>query len=94
MDRITEDRVYEIAAYIAIDSLNEAEKWGDRIYHAVERLAEFPESGRQIPELSSLKNYRELIFGNYRIIYRINTDTVFILTVRNYKQILPLDEIG
>jgi hypothetical protein len=29
----------------------------------------------------------------YRIIYRIENFTVYILTVRNYKQILPINEI-
>jgi hypothetical protein len=34
-----------------------------------------------------------MIFKNYRIIYRIEKSKIFILTVRNFKQILPVDEI-
>ena len=89
-----EDRVYDIAAYIALDSIMEAEKWIDNIFNYVERLENFPESGRPVPELINRKDIRELVFKNYRIIYRIEKLTVYILTVRNYKQILPVDEIN
>lgn len=38
------------------------------LFSAVERLADFPESGRMVPELGSPR-IRELIFGTYRVIY-------------------------
>ena len=88
------NRVYEIASYIALDSTMEAEKWIDNIFDYVQRLETFPESGRYVPELINRKNIRELVFKNYRIIYRIEKLTVYILTVRNYKQILPINEIN
>ncbi|MGB5615899.1 MAG: type II toxin-antitoxin system RelE/ParE family toxin [Desulfobacterales bacterium] len=37
--------------------------------------------------------FRELIYGNYRIIYRIETKKISILTIRHGQQILPIDEI-
>ena len=88
-----ENRIYDIAAYIALDSIMEAEKWIDNIFNYVQRLQIFPESGRYVPELPSRKDLRELVFKNYRIIYRIEKTKVFILTVQNYKQILPIKEI-
>ena len=88
-----ENRVYDIASYIALDSILEAEKWLKNIFSYIKRLENFPESGRYVPELSTRKDIRELVFKNYRIIYRIEKSTVYILTVRNYKQILPIDEI-
>ena len=88
-----ENRVYDIASYIALDSVAEAEKWLDSIFDYVKRLESFPESGRYVPELAIRKDLRELVFKNYRIIYRIEKSTVYILTVRNYKQILPINEI-
>ena len=91
--QLAQDRVFDIAAYISQDSFNEAEKWIDRIFDYVKRLETFPESGRSIPELPNRKEIREIIFGNYRIIYRIEKDTSYVLTVRNYKQILPISEI-
>ena len=88
-----ENRIYDIAAYIALDSIMEAEKWIDNIFNYVQRLEIFPESGRYVPELPSRKDLRELVFKNYRIIYRIEKTKVFIFTVQNYKQILPIKEI-
>ena len=88
-----ENRVYDIASYIALDSVAEAEKWLDNIFDYVKRLESFPESGRYVPELVIRKDLRELVFKNYRIIYRIEKSKVYILTVRNYKQILPINEI-
>ena len=89
-----ENRVYDIASYIALDSISEAEKWIENIFDYVKRLENFPDSGRYVPELPIRKDVRELVFKNYRIIYRIEKETVYILTVRSYKQILPLDEIA
>ncbi len=88
-----EDRVYNIASYIALDSLVEATKWVDNVFDYVKRLENFPKSGRPVPELANREDLRELVFKNYRIIYRIEKTTVYILTVRNYKQILPINEI-
>lgn len=91
--QLAQDRVFDIAAYISQDSFKEAEKWVEKIFDHVKRLETFPESGRNIPELLIRKEIRELIFGNYRIVYRIEKNKTYILTVRNYKQILPIDEI-
>jgi len=86
------NRVSEIAEYIALDKPPAAEKWIENIFNSVKRLEEFPESGRIIPEIQ-LKNFREIILGNYRIIYKIEENQISVLTVRNSKQILPVDEI-
>jgi addiction module RelE/StbE family toxin len=88
-----ENSVYEIAAYIALDSVAEAEKWVNNIFDYIKRLENFPESGRYVPEIANRKDLRELVFKNYRIIYRIEKSIVYILTVRSYKQILPMNEI-
>jgi len=86
------DRVLEIAEYIALDNPVAAEKWVDDIFNSVKRLKQFPNSGRIIPELQ-LENFREIIFGNYRVIYRVKENKISILTVRHGRQILPVDEI-
>jgi plasmid stabilization system protein ParE len=84
-------RVNEIADYIAEDNLNASQDWVDGILKKVERLEEFPYSGRIVPELNR-KEIREIFFGNYRIIYQISKDSVSILTVRHFKQRLPLED--
>ena len=86
------ERIGEIATYISRDSQSGAEKWVESIFKKVDRVAVFPKSGRKVPELPR-KGIRELICGNYRIIYRLNEDGLFVLTVRHFKQVLPLEEI-
>ena len=86
------DRVAEIAQYIAQDSPNSAQKWVESIFNAVDRLEQFPKSGRVVPEIMQ-DDFREIIYGNYRIIYRFYSENVSILTVRHGRQILPVDEI-
>ena len=86
------ERTSEIAGYIALDNPAAAEKWVDKIFGLVERLYEFPESGRIVPEIQN-KTFREIISGNYRVIYKYENSQILILTVRHGKQILPVEEI-
>ncbi len=86
------ERAAEIAEYISRDNLAAAEKWIETVFSKVEQLKSFPKSGRIVPEINS-KDFRELIYGNYRIIYRVEKTPVSILTIRHGKQILPIDEI-
>ena len=65
----------EIAAFIARDSEYHAAMFVQRLIHAAERLAEFPASGRIVPEAADTK-FREVIEGGYRIMYTIAGDEV------------------
>jgi len=86
------DRASEIADYIAQDKPSAAKKWIDTIFSKVEKLKSSPEIGRIVPEIND-SQFRELIYGNYRIIYRIETKQISILTIRHSRQILPINEI-
>jgi len=86
------DRASEIAEYIAQDKPSAAEKWIHTVFSKVEQLKSSPEIGRVVPEIRT-DQFRELIYGNYRIIYRIEKKQISILTIRHGKQILPIDEI-
>jgi toxin ParE1/3/4 len=86
------DRVSEIAEYIARDNPGAAKSWADTVFEKVASLKSHPESGRVVPEVNN-RAIRELIYGNYRIVYRVEEKRVSILTVRHGKQILPVDEI-
>ena len=85
-----------IRDYIGKGSEYYAARFVERVIEAVESLEKFPEKGRRVPE-SKEKSNRELIFYNYRIIYRIETERVLILAVihgaRNLsqKRIKPWD---
>ena len=69
-----------IRTYIARDAETYANAVILDIFEATDRLERFPESGRVVTELSD-PNTREIIVGNYRVIYDINSDIVRILTV-------------
>ncbi len=86
------DRVTEIALYIATDKVGAADKWIDSIFSDVEKLSKFPQSGRIVPEFKK-ENIRELIHGNYRIIYQVSQSEIEILTVRHGKQLLDDNDI-
>ena len=86
------DRVSEIAEYIAQDKPSAAEKWINTVFSKVEQLKSSPQIGRIIPEIRN-DQFRELIYGNYRIIYRIEKTQISILTIRHGKQIFPIEEI-
>lgn len=70
----------DIADFISIDSPLYAPKFVQKIIKSVERLNEFPFSGRIVPEFNN-ENLREIIFHNYRIVYRILPDLVEIVLV-------------
>jgi plasmid stabilization system protein ParE len=69
-----------IRAYIANDSPRFADLTIRRIVAAVERLGEFPESGRIVPERHQ-RDVREVIVRNFRIVYRLRPDNAEIVTV-------------
>ncbi|GAB4251861.1 type II toxin-antitoxin system RelE/ParE family toxin [Deferrisoma sp.] len=87
-----------IGDYIAADSPVAAARWVRRLVAAVERLAEFPWSGRRVPELQGRKDLREVVQGAYRIVYRVKRDAVVVLTVfeghRRFPDELSEDEGG
>ena len=87
------ERMTEISEYIAEDNLDASIKWVESIFKLIDRLEQYPEIGRIVPELDK-PNIRELIHGNYRIIYKVQQRVLFILTIRHNKQILPLDEVN
>ena len=70
----------EIAEYIALDNINAAKTLIKKVFVKVERLKEFPKSGRVPPELKGSR-YREVIVGPCRIFYRIDKNKIYILYV-------------
>ena len=86
------ERVETIAQHIAKDKPSAALNWVDGLFSCVDRLAEFPESGRVVPEVR-LQRIREVVFGSYRVIYSV-TNQVDILTVRRSSQLLESSDFG
>ena len=71
------DAIHE---YIAKDSERYAELTVARVFAAVERLPEFPQSGRIVPERGE-PEIREVIVGRFRVVYRIRGAMIEIATV-------------
>ncbi|MFQ5741667.1 MAG: type II toxin-antitoxin system RelE/ParE family toxin [Acidobacteriota bacterium] len=82
-------RLREIADYIARDKRRVAERWVRGAFETVGRLEKLPYSGRVVPELGR-PDIREVIYGAYRVIYRVAPGAVLVLTVRHGRQ--PIDE--
>ncbi len=80
--------VQSIKSYISRDSPIHAGIVARRIVQAAERLAAFPESGRVVPEFGDPR-VREVLWQDYRIVYRIAGDGVEIATV--FHGSLPID---
>ena len=72
-----------IVAYIATDSIENALSVLDRLQERAESLTTAAERGRLVPELRSIgvHQYRELVERPWRIVYRIEPDSVMVLAV-------------
>lgn len=83
-------RLAAICNYIAEDSPHAAAQTELRLLLRSRQMGEFPRAGRMVPEYER-DDIRELIEGNYRLIYRIKTEQVDVLTVMHTAQLLPSD---
>jgi addiction module RelE/StbE family toxin len=76
-----------IRAHIARDAPATASAYVRRLRESVSRLREFPYSGHVVCEIGR-KEIREILQGNYRLIYRVSDRRVDILTVFHGAQLL------
>ena len=77
-----------IHSYIAQDSPEYAKSTVDRLTRRSIQIAEYPFSGRRVPEYDA-DAIREVIEGSYRIIYQIADDQINVLSVIHGAMILP-----
>ena len=82
--------VEAIRAHVTRDSAHYADLVVERLVVAVERLQDHPRSGRVVPELGD-DSIREVIHGNYRVVYRLRHDVVEIATVFHGDRSFRLD---
>jgi len=84
------DDLEAITEFISLDSPHYASLFVVDVLTAVERLERFPDSGRIVPELSE-NSIREIILGNYRIVYRTGYTSIEILTIYHSARLLTPD---
>jgi plasmid stabilization system protein ParE len=80
-----------ICLFIARDSPTHAAAFAHRAFQATDRLAKAPSLGRMVPELGR-KEIREIILGNYRIVYTLSGNYVQIVTVHHGARLLRPEE--
>ncbi|MFZ4058681.1 MAG: type II toxin-antitoxin system RelE/ParE family toxin [Ferruginibacter sp.] len=68
--------------YIVRDSKRYADRYIEKLIGRVDQLEKFPKSGRVVPSINS-PSIRELIEGNYRIVYKVSSVKVSILRVHH-----------
>ena len=77
--------------YVAQDDSEAATRLVLRLADRAEALVDFPAMGRVVPEYAR-DSVRELVEGNYLIVYRARDDDVEILTVYEGHRLFPSDE--
>ncbi len=70
----------EIADYIARDDPVAAERWVAALEGAARAAGDNPRIGRVVPELRK-ETVREVLVGDYRVVYLIELRRVLVLTV-------------
>lgn len=70
----------EICDYIARDSEHYAAFFARKIISIIESIPQFPKSGRIVPEYGD-ESLREIIYKNYRLVYRIKNEVVEIAAI-------------
>lgn len=81
------DDLKSIFEFIAKDSHFYATRFIDKIVKRVDVLEKYPNIGRIVPEFSR-DELRELIEGNYRIIYQIHENKIEIIRIHHSARIL------
>jgi plasmid stabilization system protein ParE len=90
------DDLYEIASFIARDSIVEAGRWLDTLEAAIESLAEMPRRAARAPEFEDMSDLdiRHVVVGPHRVFFEVLADVVVVLHVRDGRRRAPrLDEL-
>jgi plasmid stabilization system protein ParE len=77
-----------ICEYIARDSQHYARVVGERIFSVAESITAHPLQGAMVPEYLQ-EDLRERLCQNYRIVYRLRSDAIEIVTICHGARLLP-----
>jgi len=73
-------------SYLHKENPAAAKRFRDKAEQILRRLADFPDSGRRLPEFPDLP-YREVIVSPYRFFYRPEEETIWIVAVWHSAQL-------
>lgn len=80
----------DVYSYLFEGSATYADSWADEVDGKLNQLILFPEMGRIVPEFN-VSFIREVLAGQYRIVYTYQNETMTVVTVRSMVQ--PLGKI-
>jgi len=77
----------EIVTFIANDKPRAARNWASTVRKSISNLSDFSKLGRVVPEYGD-DTIREIIKGQYRIVYKIDDSksTIVVLTIHHAKR--------
>ncbi len=86
--------LHDVYEFIAKDSRRYAQIQIEDIQNSALNLISFPLMGRIVPEFTHL-SYREILVGNYRVIYRFEEDQslAIIMAVVHGRQLLKISQL-
>ena len=76
--------------YIGTDAPVAARRLGQKLIDHVEVLEKHPHLGNFLPE-DETGTYRQILQGNYRIIYRIESNAVYLIALYHAARLLDTD---
>ena len=79
----------DIWLYIAEDNVPAADRMNKKIHDLFRRLTEFPEMGRERPEITVVAGLRSLPVGKYLVFYQIAEDAIRIHRVLHGSMDIP-----
>ncbi len=83
-------RLRLIHDYIAREAPMVADMVVEKLLRRSILIGQAPLAGRQVPEYQR-DDLREVLERPYRVIYRIRTDRIDVVSVMHYRQLLPTD---
>jgi toxin ParE1/3/4 len=86
------DDLEDIGDYISQDSFYYAKRTLEKIIESALLIEINPLMGRMVPEIND-KSIRELINGNYHIIFQIREQAIYILTIFHCARFLSGKEL-
>lgn len=81
-----------IRTYIARDDTRVADRFVERLLKRGQSLQAFPLVGASL--MIPGKQLREVYEGNYRLIYRVESDFIYIVTVVHSARLLDVDDLS
>ncbi len=92
--KTSEDDLDEIWNYIALDSINNAINFINQIEERIYSLEQFPDRGSFILENEIIGGeYRHLMRGEYRVIYKVLHNDVFVMRIIHGSRLLEKEII-